>query len=409
MPWQGEAEQAFGNARRRGKQLTFVSLEAGALRSGSLASGMVKAEDASFSSRGILHPGGLRVAKNAKQPPANIAVDIVRAVTTDQETAAFGFLKMEQNKAAKAAEQEEAARYLQEVAAVALAEAIEAARPKKAADAPSRQGGFQERSLQMVPVGGASMKYAGSMVATQVVELEAEMLATRILPGLETKALYGATVVEPPALGDREAGDRGSISFLDTQGLEAEGEEATGEESAEAAEARQEKRSSLDSQYPNMAPPGTDGDTPVTMPPRAQRMSQSVPKDVYGNDRASKVLAPEVSLTAATANPNMRNLLLEVPYKRGVRTTSVNQRYLTHEQTFDAAFVRSPSSSPSLPPSPSPVYPSTPPHTLPHPHLPRHRPHRLLCRPRRRCYLRKPTSARSRRAASIASSSSLST
>ena len=207
--------------------------------------------------------------------------------------------------------------------------------------------------------------------------LEAEMLATRILPGVETKALYGATVVEPPALGDREAGDRGSISFLDTQGLEAEGEEATGEESAESAEARQEKRSSLDSQYPNMAPPGTDGDTPVTMPPRAQRMSQSVPKDVYGNDRASKVLAPEVSLTAATANPNMRNLLLEVPYKRGVRTTSVNQRYLTHEQTFDAAFVRSPSSSPS----PSPVYPSTPTHTLPHPHLPRHRPHRLLCRP----------------------------
>ena len=31
-----------------------------------------------------------------------------------------------------------------------------------------------------------------------------------------------------------------------------------------------------------------------------------------------------------------------MPYKRGVRTTSVNQRYLTHEQTFDAGFVRSP-------------------------------------------------------------------
>ena len=331
---------------------------------------MVKAEDASFSSRGILHPGGLRVAKNTKQPPANIAVDIVRAVTTDQETAAFGFLKMEQNKAAKAAEQEEAARYLQEVAAIALAEAIEAARPKKAADAPSRQGGFQERSLQMVPVGGASMKWSGSMVATQVAELDAEMLATRILPGLETKALDGFSTAEPPALGDREAGDRGSISFLDTQGLEAEGEETVGEDPAQAAEARQEKRSSLDSQYPNMAPPGTDGDTPVTMPPRAQRMSQSVPKDVYGNDRASKVQAPEVSLTAATANPNMRNLLLEVPYKRGVRTTSVNQRYLTHEQTFDAGFVRSPASSPSAPPSPppspSPVYPSNP-HPTPHP------------------------------------------
>ena len=96
------------------------------------------------------------------------------------------------------------------------------------------------------------------------------------------------------------------------------------------------KRSSLDNLYPNLAPPGTDGDTPVTLPPRAQRMSQSVPADVYGNPRDEKVEAPEVSIEAATANPNMRNLLLEVPYKRGIRTTSVNQRYLTHEQTFDA-------------------------------------------------------------------------
>ena len=257
-----------------------------------------KAGETSFSSRGILHPGGLRVAKNAKEPPANIAVDIVRAVTTDQETAAFGFLKMEQEKAAQAAEQVEAARYLQEVAAVALAEAIEAARPKKAADAPSRQGGFQERALQMVPVGGASMKYAVSVVATQVAEAEAQMLATRTLPGLETKALYGTTVdSQGPEVQGEEA---------------AAGEEATGEEPAAAAEARQEMRSSLDSQYLNMAPPGMDGDTPVTIPPRAQRMSQSVPKDVYGNERASKVVAPEVSLTAATANPNMRNLLLEV-------------------------------------------------------------------------------------------------
>jgi hypothetical protein len=32
------------------------------------------------------------------------------------------------------------------------------------------------------------------------------------------------------------------------------------------------------------------------------------------------------------------NLLLEVPYKRGVHTVSVNQRYLNHEPTFDPAF-----------------------------------------------------------------------
>ena len=40
----------------------------------------------------------------------------------------------------------------------------------------------------------------------------------------------------------------------------------------------------------------------------------------------------------AQANPNLLNLLLEVPYKRGVHTVSVNQRYLNHEPTFDAAF-----------------------------------------------------------------------
>lgn len=297
----------------------------------------------------MLHPGGLRVAKNAKQPPANIAVDIVRATSSDQETAAFGFLNMEQTKADKATRQEEAARFLQEIAAVALAEAIEAARPKKAPDAPSRHGGFQERALQMVPVGGASMKYSGSLVA-RLVEEEAEMLASRISPS-ETTGLYGATIIdhglpERPVGVTRETGDRGSISFLDSQaGLDSqteEGGDGGGEGGGEATDA-QPRRSSLDSMYPNLQPPGTDGHMPVAIPPRTQRMSHSVPKDVYGNDRGGKVMAPEVSLAAAAANPNMRNLLLEVPYKRGVRTTSINQRYLTHEQTFDAAFELLPS------------------------------------------------------------------
>ena len=40
----------------------------------------------------------------------------------------------------------------------------------------------------------------------------------------------------------------------------------------------------------------------------------------------------------AIANPNMRNLLLEVPYKRGVRTSSINGRILNREPTFEPGF-----------------------------------------------------------------------
>ena len=75
------------------------------------------------------------------------------------------------------------------------------------------------------------------------------MLTTRTLDehGLETKALYGATVDSqgPEAQGEEAAA-----------GEEATGEEAAGEEAAAAAAAQQEMRSSLDSQFPNMAPPG---------------------------------------------------------------------------------------------------------------------------------------------------------
>ena len=48
--------------------------------------------------------------------------------------------------------------------------------------------------------------------------------------------------------------------------------------------------------------------------------------------------APIVSEEMAGSNPNMKGLLVEVPYKRDVRTTSVNQRYLNTEQKFHAAF-----------------------------------------------------------------------
>ena len=78
--------------------------------------------------------------------------------------------------------------------------------------------------------------------------------------------------------------------------------------------------------------------TPQLLPPQSVRMSNRVPPRVDGSERMGRVGAPVVSQLPASANPNLMNLLLEVPYKRGVHTASVNQRYLNHEPTFDAAF-----------------------------------------------------------------------
>lgn len=300
----------------------------------------------------MLHPGGLRVAKNSKQPPANLATNIAGTVVADQAGAAALFLAAEADKADKAAKREDAAAALQAMAAKAMEAAAEAARPKKAADAPSRHGGYQQRALQTVPVGGTHMRYAGSVAASRVAEMEADAMATRIMPSSSPMATkldpFGAQELpsQPmsPVAARLEANNTGEVRVsLDPMDAGAPAALASDTGASEQAP-REVKRQSLDSFYPNMAPPGTDGEQPLTLPPRAQRMSQSVPTDVYGNPR-DKVAAPEVSETAATANPNMRNLLLEVPYKRGVRTTSVNQRYLTHEQTFDAAFELLPASA----------------------------------------------------------------
>ena len=74
------------------------------------------------------------------------------------------------------------------------------------------------------------------------------------------------------------------------------------------------------------------------LPPPANRMSANVPPRIDGGMRAAKVPAPHVSQQPAAANPNLSNLLLEVPYKRGVHTISINQRYMNHDPTLDAAF-----------------------------------------------------------------------
>ena len=49
----------------------------------------------------MLHPGGLRVAKDAKQLPANISTSITSVITADQAQAAALFLAAEASKAQK--------------------------------------------------------------------------------------------------------------------------------------------------------------------------------------------------------------------------------------------------------------------------------------------------------------------
>jgi len=68
--------------------------------------------------------------------------------------------------------------------------------------------------------------------------------------------------------------------------------------------------------------------------------------DTFGKPRTLQPYnSAQTSGTTAAANPNTRNLLLEVPYKRGVRTTSINQRFLNHAPAFEAAFELMPSSA----------------------------------------------------------------
>ena len=79
---------------------------------------------------------------------------------------------------------------------------------------------------------------------------------------------------------------------------------------------------------------------PPSLPPPAHRMSARVPlacrwRRAHGEGRYAPIVSEQMPAQAA---PNLLNLLLEVPYKRGVHTVSVNQRYLNHEPTFDPAF-----------------------------------------------------------------------
>ena len=257
----------------------------------------------------------------AMQFPKHLSKDITEVVNHQQTYTADSFLMGDEARAMEQARREMLAEQAAAKAAEEEAAAIEAAKIRKHPSMPSFTGGFEARKLQMVPVGGA-LTFSGSAVGNE----------------LGVAPPYVAPTEPPPKAADPAL----PVRATGAADAEEEAEEASATKGAEALLA-----SSLDSHRSGgkmSVPPLTQSlkaqpfAEPPSLPPPAHRMSARVPPRVDGGERMEKVLAPVVSEQPAQAAPNLLNLLLEVPYKRGVHTVSVNQRYLNHEPTFDPAF-----------------------------------------------------------------------
>ena len=210
-------------------------------------------------------------------------------------------------------------------AAAAEAAAIEAAKIRKDPACPSYHNGFDDQVLPTIAIGG-NLTFAKSDTG--------DMLGpTPAMPKQPKPATPAMDPTLPVATGDGGFGE-GEFGAEDTQGAPVEAA------SKLLASPFDRSRTGGMTAVPPLsqklhAPFAAE---PPALPPAAQRLNSRVPPRVDGGVRASKVTAPTVSEMPAQANPNLLNLLLEVPYKRGVHTVSVNQRYLNHEPTFDAAF-----------------------------------------------------------------------
>ncbi len=210
--------------------------------------------------------------------------------------------------------------------AEAAAAAAEAAKFRKDPEAPSLHGGFEARRLEMLTVGGET-NFASSTVAHAIGPAPP-------LPEPRPPSEQPSEPAEAHATGEAEVPPLPPVADLASAGLDV-GLDGSGS-------ARLKKGNTLP---PLVSTSGIGsayaygaGEPPPPLPPPAQRLSGRLPRAVDGSVRLKKVRAPVVSEPAAAANPNLHNLLLEVPYKRGVHTISVNQRYLNHEPTFDPAF-----------------------------------------------------------------------
>ena len=245
-----------------------------------------------------------------------MSVDIPGTLTEAEKNAVEKYRSDVKTAAASEVARKEAAAAAARQAEADAVAAAEAAKPRKAPGVPSRTGGYGKALVQALPPGGG---YPGSATSDAVG------------PAADLPTGGGAAALAAPAAAPA-AGDR-----VDPAGFDAYPPPADPPPHGVGGGT---KRRSLDAMFASGVISGLEGgdDGVPVLPPRANRMSFSVPRDVYGDERAGKVAAPIVSEEMAGSNPNMKGLLVEVPYKRDVRTTSVNQRYLNTEQKFHAAF-----------------------------------------------------------------------
>ena len=257
--------------------------------------------------------------------PTHLSKDIEATVREQLSYATTAFLSGDDARAQEWARRERLVAEVEAAAAAANEAANEAAKVRKDPSCPSFHGGFGERTLQMVPV-GCGLGYAASAIHEALGEA----------PPYKAPKKPTTPAIDPtlPVATGAEGFDvpiDGAVS-------------ASGETSARLlASPFDTARSGGKNSVPplrastKLAAPFASPEPPF-LPPPAQRLSTRVPPRVDGGARAAKATAPIVSELPAQASPNLLNLLLEVPYKRGVHTVSVNQRYLNHEPTFDPAF-----------------------------------------------------------------------
>lgn len=267
----------------------------------------------------VCHVGGQK-----KEQPTHLAKDITQTLLDQQAYASKAFLTGDEARAMEAARRKEIARKAAEAKAAEEAAAIEAAKVRKDPNCPSFHGGFGGSKLPKVPVGG-DLKFADSWMSDFLGE--APPYTPKAAPDVSEPSLPVAT-------------GAGGEGLLEGEGL--------AQDSSPSAEAAKLLASPFETQRSGgmtSVPPLASKlaapfmSEPPTLPPPAFRLNTNAPPlRVDGTERGAKVAAPIVSEQPAQANPNLLNLLLEVPYKRGVHTVSVNQRYLNHEPTFDAAF-----------------------------------------------------------------------
>ena len=287
------------------------------------------------------------LAPQRAQRPTHQSTDITDTVHAQQQYAASAFLSGDDARAQETHREGSLAAAAAAEAAAAAAAAIEAAKVRKDPDCPSFHGAFATRAVGRVPVGGA-LSFADSQTRVELGP------APRVTEEYLRSLAAPAPSPSPPAAATGHGGGGGG-GGADGPLADAPIDDDARPMSADAAALL---ASPLDSARRGGAlavpPLGTRqpqssllGSTePPALPPPASRLSAKVPPTADGRLRpGGKVRAPTVSEMPASANPNLLNLLLEVPYKRGVHTVSVNQRYLNHEPTFDAAFELTPAAA----------------------------------------------------------------